>query len=352
MADNTAQANTPSRPSDVMQMWVNMMRFWAEVLKPYEPEGWKLKNTIVCENPSLWLRNFTPDLHNSRTPVLILAPNAGHHQNIAEPLIGKTLTVDSSRPVFLLEWKEPTTTSKNKSDSIDDIVTNIHACVDQIGGKVHLFCLCQGAWAGAIYGALYPYTLASYTNAAGPIDFEAGDGKIENGCRVLPMAFFEGLVAAGGGVQKGESQLMGFKGMNPYDRYVGDYVDLWEAVCKGDEKEIKKWHRFKEWYEQPVDIPGVWYLEAVDKLFKHNLLIKGELVILGQKVDLSKITCPVHLIAGDEDDVTLPEQVFAMAKVVTGPVTMKTLENAGHIGVFVKESSLKYWETDILKSLD
>jgi poly(3-hydroxybutyrate) depolymerase len=211
--------------------------------------------------------------------------------------------------------------------------------------------MCQGAWVGVIHAALRPETVASFTDAAGPIDFCAGGGKLQNICQALPMSFYENMVAAGGGIQKGEFQLYGFKSMNPYERYVGDYVDLWTAVCEGDENKIQKWHRFKDWYDQPIDLPGAWYLEAVEKLFKKNLLITGELEVLGQKVNLGNITCPVFLIAGDKDDITLPEQVFAMTDYVSGPSTKKVLEDAGHIGVFTRSNSLNYWEETILKKL-
>ncbi|MBI4287192.1 MAG: DUF3141 domain-containing protein, partial [Chloroflexi bacterium] len=114
----------------------------------------------------------------------------------------------------------------------------------------------------------------------------------------------------------------------------------------------QRWRRFKSWYDQPVDLAGVWYLEAVDKLFKRNSLITGEMEVLGEKVDLRNIRCPVSLIAGENDDITLPPQVFNMAKYVSGPTTVKLIENAGHVGVFTKKASLDYWEAAVIRNLD
>lgn len=332
-------------------MYLQMLRFWSEVLKPSDVLNWKLPNSVVYENTSLKLRLFNTTKIANKIPILLLSPNAGHHQNIAEPLIERCLKVDSERPVYLVDWLEPTPTSPNRFDSIDDIVRNIGTCVEKIGNKVHLMTMCQGAWAGAIHAALRPETVATFVNAAGSIDFCAGGGKLQNICQTLPMSFYENMVSAGGGIQKGEYQLLGFKSLNPYERYMGDYVDLWSAVCEGDENKIKKWHRFKDWYDQPINLPGAWYLEAIDKLFKRNLLITGELEVLGQKVKLENINCPVFLIAGDKDDITLPDQVFNMAKYVSGPSTTRLLSNAGHIGVFTKSDSLNYWEEAILKKL-
>lgn len=332
-------------------MFYETLRFWAEVLRPYQEQQWTLPNTVTFENDSLRLRRFSAS-DGGKVPILILAPNAGHHQNISEPLIRRCLGVDPGRPVYVVDWTPPTPYSRNRFDSMNDIAANITACVRRLGNRVHLFTLCQGAWAGAMYAALRPDTVVSYVNAAGPIDFGAGEGKILDICQKLPMSFYKNMVTLGGGVQKGEYQLFGFKSLNPYDRYVADYMDLWFAVCEWDEDKIMKWRRFKEWYDQPVDLAGVWYLEAVDRLFKKNQLIKGELEILGERVDLKNIRCPVFLIAGDRDDITPPAQVFHMADYVSGTTRTKLIENAGHIGVFVKESSLKYWEEAILKDLD
>ncbi len=332
-------------------MFFEAMRFWSEVLKPLPVPCWNLPSTVTFEDDSLKLRCFT-HAPGEKTPILILAPNAGHHQNICEPLVKRCIAVDAARPVYVIEWIPPTPQCSHRFDSIGDIVQDVAGCVRRLGNRVHLFGLCQGGWVAALYAALYPGTVASYVNAAGPIDFTAGDAKIHSACKKLPMSYYENMVAMSGGVQRGESQLFSFKSLNAYDRYVGDYADLWLAICEGDEGKVKKWRRFKEWYDQPVNLPGTWYIEAVDKLFKKNLLIKGELDILGRKVELKQISCPVFLIAGDRDDITPPDQVFNMARYVSGPARKKLIEDAGHIAVFVKESSLRHWETAILKNLD
>ncbi|HXY74307.1 MAG TPA: DUF3141 domain-containing protein [Dehalococcoidales bacterium] len=339
--------------TDKQQNFYTMVsRFWEEALRPAKPMDWSLSNTVTYENDSLKLRCFIASPNNRKLPILLLAPNAGHHLNIAEPLIKRCMKNAPDRALYVVDWLPPTAESLNKYDSMSDIIRNVTICADKIGNHLHLFTLCQGAWVGAIYASLYPDKVVSYTNGAGPIDFLAGGGKIKTFCEAVPMSFFENLVQVGGGVERGEFQLMGFKNMNPYERYFGDYLDLWLAICNGDEGAIKKWHRFKDWYDQTQNLAGVWYLEAVDKLFKRNLLVAGELEILGQKVDLHKITCPVFLIAGDKDDITPPPQVFNMEKYVSGTVKKYLIPGTGHIGVFTKESSLDCWEQAIIHECD
>jgi poly(3-hydroxyalkanoate) synthetase len=93
------------------------------------------------------------------------------------------------------------------------------------------------------------------------------------------------------------------------------------------------------------------YLEIVEQLFKENLLVKGDLEILGHKVDLTGINQPLFLIAGTRDDITPPDQLFAIENYVSSSVVDKKLADAGHIGVFMGKNVIKDIWTDLFKRL-
>ena len=97
------------------------------------------------------------------------------------------------------------------------------------------------------------------------------------------------------------------------------------------------------WYEDPIDLPGRWYLEAIADLFKHNRLAKGTFVALGRVISLQHITVPVYLLAGDADDITTKEQVFNTAELVGTPKheIEKRLVPGGHIGLFMGSRTLE-----------
>jgi poly(3-hydroxybutyrate) depolymerase len=143
----------------------------------------------------------------------------------------------------------------------------------------------------------------------------------------------------------GDFMLMGWKLLNFYDRFVSDYVNLWVNVR--DEQYLERARRFQTWYEYTQNISGSWYLEAVEKLFMKNLLIKGELTVLGRQIDLHAITCPVAMLAGEKDDITLVPQLFNMSSYVsTSPenIFQTVVKDAGHISVFMGKSALKdHW---------
>lgn len=98
---------------------------------------------------------------------------------------------------------------------------------------------------------------------------------------------------------------------------------------------LKKKETFESWYENPIDLPGRWYLQAIVQLFKENRLAKGNFVGLGRRLDLKDVICPVYLLAGEAGDITTPEQVFDAVKYLGTPPTAieKKLVPGGHIGL-------------------
>jgi poly(3-hydroxyalkanoate) synthetase len=65
-------------------------------------------------------------------------------------------------------------------------------------------------------------------------------------------------------------------------------------------------------------------------------------VALGQRITLRSITCPLYLLAGEADDITTKEQVFAATGLVGTPAKdiQQRLVPGGHIGLFMGTRTL------------
>jgi poly(3-hydroxyalkanoate) synthetase len=89
-------------------------------------------------------------------------------------------------------------------------------------------------------------------------------------------------------------------------------------------------------------LPGTYYLQVVEHLFKDNRLAAGRFVALGREVDLSKLHCPLFLLAAREDDVVAPEQIFATERLVDGGrcAVEKVVAPCGHLGLFMGKRTL------------
>ncbi|MEJ2716557.1 MAG: alpha/beta fold hydrolase [Deltaproteobacteria bacterium] len=320
-----------------------IFKFWSEMLRVEKPD-WQSENVVVLDTEAFKLRQFTR--RKSRASILILPPQAGHHSCIADyALPGQSLVAlckeHSECTIYAVEWKSAEVSRRH--ETIDDLVRQMLQCLDLIGGEVHVIGLCQAGWLASICASLYPEKISSLILGGAPIDFTAGGGKLQDTVQNLPMPFYEGLVRLGAGLMDGKFIGTGFKNFNPYDRYVGDYLKLLTNI--DDPKVVDRSRRFRAWYEHTQHLSGAWYLQAVYELFKENRLVQGKLKVMGRYVSLKNITCPVVLIAGANDDITLQPQLFNMARHVSGKVLKMVIPDCGHIGLFMKKQALEgYWK--------
>ncbi len=279
-------------------------------------------------------------------PTLVDAPHAGHTAVIADYHDGQslvqTLLANGLGHVALTDWKSATDDMKDLE--IDNYLAEVVVAIDDLGGRVNLIGLCQGGWMAAMIAARFPEKVNSLVLAGAPIDTDAGDGPIKRMAHQSPISFYEELVALGGGLMKGKYMLQGWKNMNPEQHYIQDHIDLYEHI--DDPAYLAKEETFNRWYENPIDLPGRWYLQVIAQLFKENRLAKGEFIGLGRKLDLTNITCSTYLLAGAADDITTPEQVLGAAKYLgtsADRIVQETVPG-GHIGLFMGARTLKeHW---------
>jgi poly(3-hydroxyalkanoate) synthetase len=314
------------------ELYAKDLKFVEEEIKIYDELRPKLatSNQVRLELRTMALRDYGKP---SGVPTLVDAPYAGHTAVIADYHKGQslieTLLGNGIDHVALTDWRSATDDMKDLE--IDNYLAEMVVAIDDLGGRVNLVGLCQGGWLSAMIAARFPQKVNSLVLAGAPIDTDAGDGPIKRMVHKAPISFYEELVALGGGLMKGRFMLQGWKNMHPEQHYFQEHVDLYEHI--GDPTYLAKEETFASWYENPIDLPGRWYLQAINQLFKDNRLAKGQFVGLGRPLKLKDITCPLYLLAGAADDITTPEQVLDAAKYVGTPankIVQKTVPG-GHI---------------------
>lgn len=288
---------------------------------------WHSPYHCVYEDAAIRLLQFST---GTGTPLLIVPPQAGHHSYIADFGADQSLVqcaiAHTERPVYAIEWKS--CTFARRFESVEDLLVQLDTAVVYAGGHVTLVGLCQGGWLSVIYTVLNPDSVASLIIAGAPIDTHAGESVLREAIR-LPLSMYRYMVALGSGVMRGEFMLMGWKSANVHTHYVKRYL---EPTEKAD--------AFYRWYDHTQHLAGWgWYLWAIEHLFKNNRLGRNELVIAGQHIDLTQITCPVQIVTGQTDDVTPAEQSLALTQYT--PATTYQI-NAGHIGVFMGSGGIKH----------
>ena len=330
---------------DSAELYAKNLKFVEEEIKIYDELRPILatSNQVRLDLRTMVLRDYGKP---GGIPTLVDAPHAGHTAVIADYHDGQslvqTLLANGVGHVALTDWKSATDDMKDLE--IDNYLAEVVVAIDDLGGRVNLVGLCQGGWMAAMIAARFPEKVNALVLAGAPIDTDAGDGPIKRMAHQSPISFYEELVALGGGLMKGKYMLQGWKNMNPEQHYIQDHIDLYEHI--DDPAYLAKEETFNRWYENPIDLPGRWYLQVIAQLFKENRLAKGEFIGLGRKLDLTNITCSTYLLAGAADDITTPEQVLGAAKYLgtsADRIVQETVPG-GHIGLFMGARTLKeHW---------
>ena len=231
-----------------------------------------------------------------------------------------------------------------KDLEIDNYLAELVVAIDDLGGRVNLVGLCQGGWSAAMVAARFPEKINSLVLAGSPIDTAAGNGPIRHMVQSSPLSFYQELVGLGGGLMRGQLMLRGWKNMHPGQHYIQEHIDLYEHM--DDPAYLAKEEAFNRWYENPIDLPGRWYLQVIQQIFKENRFAENQFIGLGRRLDLRNITCPTYLLAGAADDITTPEQVLNAEKYLGTPnkhIISETVPG-GHIVLFMGSQTLRlHW---------
>jgi poly(3-hydroxyalkanoate) synthetase len=323
---------------------------WWQLVSERRPPAWSSPQQIVRRTGLTRLRDFTAPGAGDVVPTLVLPPQAGHDSSIIDYTTEQsqmlTIAAAGLERLYALEWVGVTQATKDAT--IGDYLAEVDAAVEQAGegGPVNLVGDCQGGWLATIYAALHPERVNTLTIAGAPIDFHVGDAVIRESVEALSnddLSFYRAMVALGDGVLKGEFLLGGFIVIRP-ETELDRQLQLLANVR--DPRHVERYRAFEDWFKHTQDLAGPFYLWIVEHLFRDNELVRGTLTIDGQAIDLSRIACPINLLAGATDHITPPEQVFALADAVSTPAELITRRttSGGHLGLFMGSEALReHW---------
>jgi poly(3-hydroxyalkanoate) synthetase len=240
---------------------------------------------------------------------------------------------------FATDWRSAT--AEMRLLGIDDYLADLNVLVDQIGAPVDLIGLCQGGWMALLYAARFPAKVRKLVLAGAPVDIKAAPSALSELADISPLAVFQELVRLGDGIVPG-SKVLKFWGVGSViAEDMRDVLQTDEAIGSAGFTELEA--LFRNWYAWTIDLPGAYFLEVVEKLYKGNELAAGRFLALGQRIDLAKVSVPVFLLAARDDELVAPPQLFAVEHLVgTAPVDIASETVPGrHVGLFMGKSALE-----------
>jgi poly(3-hydroxyalkanoate) synthetase len=309
---------------------------------PQEPEG-ATPGRIALELRAVRLRDFTVD--QSGVPTLLCTPLALHGAAIADLAAGHSLVAALREagigPLFMTDWRSAS--AEMRFLGIDEYLEDLNVLVDHVGGLVDLIGLCQGGWLSLVYAGRFPAKVRKLVMAGAPIDIAARQSRLSAMAEATPLVMFQSLVNLGDGRVIGRN-IEKFWGNDTDANGIRESLQTLQPIGSTEFTQLEA--VFKNWNSWTIDLPGTYYLEVIEKLYRRNELASGSLVALGQKIDLSRLRLPMCLLAGSADEVVAPEQLLAVERLVgTQPEYVRhEIAPCNHLGLFMGKRTLEeYW---------
>ncbi|MBO4228208.1 alpha/beta fold hydrolase [Bradyrhizobium neotropicale] len=310
---------------------------------PSEPENetpppWSTPNVIALQLASMRLRDFSRKATGQ--PLLICAPFSLHEALVADFAPGHSLVQALQQGgmdrIYVTDWCSAT--SEMRYLSIDSYLADLNVAVDDIGAPVDLIGLCQGGWLSLVYAARFPHKVRRLVLAGAPVDVSV-PSDLSRMVASVPEAAFDELVHQGEGIISGKHTLR-FWSMPLTLQDVE--ATLQRDVGDGSEQGAALLARFERWDRKLLDLPGTFYIEATNWIFRENRIAQGQFIALGHKIDLADVTVPVFLLAAEKDIVVPLEQARATARLLGTPPQWleQSSEPCGHLGLFMGRESL------------
>jgi len=319
----------------------------SETGKPPPPQ-WVTPHRIALQLKTVRLRDFAT---SSNGPACLLCtPFALHGSTLSDLVAGHSL-VTALRDagvtnLFATDWHSAS--SDMRFLGIDDYLADLNVLVDELGPPVDMIGLCQGGWMALVYAARFPDKVRKLVLAAAPVDTKAAPSVLSTLADSTAIEVFREVVRLGDGLVLGDKVL---KLWGPGVVEAEEIRQLLESEeSHGSSAFIRLEAAFRDWYAWTVDLPGPYFLETVEKLYKRNEIAAGTFKALGKLIDLKKIEAPLFLLAARDDELVTPPQLFAVERLVGTPPheIRKLTANCRHLGLFMGKRILREIWPDIV----
>jgi polyhydroxyalkanoate synthase len=237
--------------------------------------------------------------------------------------------------VYLLDWGSPGIEDKDlKFDdyTLDYMPRAIRKMKAVSGaGEFSLLGWCIGSILTTIYAALRPADgLRNLISLTAPLDF--GNKDAITFARWVDESCFDiDKVLRNFGNMPAEMIEYGAKALKPVENYVGNFMKLWDSI--DNPQAVAAWHAMYTWVTDNISMTGGAFRQLIVDLYRHNRLMRGTLVIRGERVDLKNINANLLTVIAEGDHITPPCQSESLPLNVSSKDKELFRIPGGHIGI-------------------
>jgi len=298
--------------------------------------------TAVYHDDLVTLYRYTPRVAAPLQPPVLITyalVNRPYMIDLQEDRSLVSGLLDLGLDVYLIDWGYPQ--RNDRWLTLDDYINGyLNDCVDHLLGslkieQINLLGICQGGVFSLCYAALNPSKIANLITMVAPVDTHVPDGLLNlwmgaNGGK--PSIDPEKMVEALGNIP-GDVMNFGFLMLKPFELGLQKYLSLLDTL--DDSAHSTNFLRMEKWIFDSPDQAGAAWAEFVRHFYIENGLIRGEIEIGGQRVDLKKIIMPVLNIYAEKDHLVPPASSKALEGAISSSDYTAVSFPVGHIGMYV-----------------
>jgi polyhydroxyalkanoate synthase len=200
--------------------------------------------------------------------------------------------------VYVIDWGYASRADRwlTLEDYINGYLNN---CIDAICDrqaidKVNLLGICQGGTFSLCYSALYPLKVKTLITMITPVDFHSQKNLLNlwSGSTLGAEAFDVDLIVDTLGNIPGDFLNFEFLMLKPFQLGIEKYVKL--AQIADCEDKLLNFLRMEKWIFDSPDQAGEAYRQFMKDFYQHNKLIREEIDLGGQRVNLQNIHVPIR----------------------------------------------------------
>jgi polyhydroxyalkanoate synthase len=251
--------------------------------------------------------------------------------------------VSQGYDVYLLDWGVPGLEDAHlkMDDYILDYLPRAIRKVKLLSGAQEFSLLgwCIGAILTTAYAALRPDDgLRNLMLLTAPLDFS--DPSKLTFARWTDEKYFDvERVLAVFGNMPGEMIDYGAKALRPIENYVVNYLKLWDNL--DNPSVVESWHAMNTWVTDNIPMAGGAFRQLIVDLYRNNLLMKGEWIVRGERVDLKRLRASLLTVIAQGDHITPPCQSEAIISRIGSTDTDVHRVPGGHIGIMAGSAAHK-----------
>ncbi len=298
------------------------------------------KETIHAQG-TLKLHHFKPRASSVYRVPLLIVTSIVNQPTILDLVPGQSMVeylLDAGFDVYMIEWGRPR--REHQDMRLEDLVLDrLPRCVARVlehSGEKELSIIgyCLGGFLSVLYASLHPKApIRNFIAMAAPVD---SDGLVALKSWMGSDFNEDALLEHYGNVPADWVQ-NALRALRPFGKMAGA-ASLLNNV--DNDEAVKSSLRMGKWETDNIPFPGGVFKQLVRDFLRGNLLMKGEMMVGGQRVNVKNIKAPFLNLLAQEDHITPYASSHPLMTMVGSKQKEELVMKGGHVGLVAGRGAL------------